>query len=140
MRELPRLCLIVKHPKGFLVQKQLGDLSLIKLAYEPYSDSIDSVIFSFLYKAIGAERMDITDLGVYNFKDERIRIIVVKIRETIPILSNCSICVLPEGLKSLSYEEMDYLVSSTDKMEDFAAWKKYTELLNSLQAKIDKLK
>lgn len=140
MRELPRLCLIVKHPKGFLVQKQLGDLSLIKLAYEPYSDSIDSVIFSFLYKATGAERMDITDLGIYNFKDERIRIIAVKIRETIPSLSNCSVCVLPEGLKSLRYEEMDYLASSTNKMEDFVAWKKYTELLNSLQAKIDKLK
>ena len=140
MREWPRLCLIVKHPKGFLVQKQLDKLSLIKLSYEPYSDSIDSVIFSFLYKAIGVERMDITDLGIYNFKDEHIRIVAVKIRETIPSLSNCSVCVLPEGLKSLSYEEMDYLVSSTSKMEDFVAWKKYTELLNSLQAKIDKLK
>ena len=140
MRELPRLCLIIKHPKGFLVQKQLGDLSLIKLSYEPYSDDIDSVIFSFLYKATGAERMDITDLGIYNFKDERIRIVVVKIREMKPVLSNCSVCTFPEGLKLLNYKEMDFLASSTDKMEDFVAWKKYTELLDSLQAKIDKFK
>ena len=140
MRDLPRLCLIIKHPKGYLVQKQLDKVGLVKLTYDPYSDDIDGIIFGFLYKATGAEKIDITDLGIYNFKDERIRIMAVKIKEIKPLLSNCSICVLPEGLKLLNYKEMDYLASSTEKIEDFVAWKKYTETLNTLQTKLDKLK
>lgn len=140
MRDLPRLCLIIKHPKGYLVQKQLDEMGLVKLTYDPYSDDVDSIIFGFLYKATGAEKIDITDLGIYNFKDERIRIMAVKIKEIKPLLYNCSVCTLPEGLKLLSYKEMDFLASSTDKIEDFVAWKKYTETLNTLQTKLDKLK
>lgn len=140
MRDLPRLCLIIKHPKGYLMQKIVNELTLPKLAYEPYTDDIDSVIFQFLYKAVGATKIDCTDIGILNFKDERIRIVVVKINELRPLYSNCPVSTFPEGLKALNFTEMDYLISKSESMEDYTAWNKYKELVSSLQAKLNKLK
>ena len=85
MRELPRLCLVIKHPKGYIVKKDVSGLTMLKLSYEPYSDDIESIIYQFLFKAIGADKIICTDLGISHFKDERIKMNSFKIENIKPI-------------------------------------------------------
>lgn len=140
MRELPRLCLVIKHPKGYIVKKDVSGLTMLKLSYEPYSDDIESIIYQFLFKAIGANKIICTDLGISHFKDERIRMIAVKIEDIKPVLTNCSVCALPDDLRLLNFSEMELVFLDTEIMEDYVAWHKYSETMKTLENKLYKLK
>ena len=109
MRELPKLYMIIKCDRGFIVNKgSQGKIFLLRLEYEPYSDDFYEIIWQHLYNLIGVTDFYLSELGTYEINNnDRFRIIIVKIREMDDLYKHAKSQFLPDGLAVLSKEEMN---------------------------------